>query len=436
MTASLNYPYPYLIYKDHFMTISDEPHSSLDKSWRSVAKEDQERKLEKHKLEQEAGSNLDKKSSSLDKLTAREQAVKEQGWRGAQGSNLSLETQDLNPSQTEETNWRNYRLSEENKILREQEQQERMAQKSAKRARKAEQAIASWEKQKRHRLKSNSSKTLSTPTPNNSKHRSQQNHRTTRAPRKDLRSDYHSQNTSSSPVSQPNLKEDSALHSKPKPSLGSQPRTQQEYTETESESLPRKNKYNKTKKVKKRPAISESWIKNAGLKYLGRFSASEQHFRYTMLQKIRNAESRESEDPLVHQQWIEAAVKLAKEYGFLDDQKYANALASSLKRRGLAKSAARQKLRQKKLSTPHINEALTQSYMQNDEMKVDPNLFAAARAAKKKRLGPWGPKNIDYPTLQKQLAKLARRGFSYGIAKQVLQADLEEAEQWLLDGDL
>ena len=123
-------------------------------------------------------------------------------------------------------------------------------------------------------------------------------------------------------------------------------------------------------------------------------------------------------------------------FTFLDDQKYANALASSLKRRGLAKSAARQKLRQKRVGASHIDEALNQSYMQTDEMQIDPNLYAAARAAQKKRLGPWGPENIDYPTLQKQLAKLARRGFSYGIAKQVLQSSLEEAEQWLLDGDL
>ena len=69
----------------------------------------------------------------------------------------------------------------------------------------------------------------------------------------------------------------------------------------------RRHKKTRNKKTKRKPPISETWIKNAGLKYLGRFSASEQHFRYTMLQKIRNAESRESDDTTVHQTWIDAA---------------------------------------------------------------------------------------------------------------------------------
>ena len=111
-------------------------------------------------------------------------------------------------------------------------------------------------------------------------------------------------------------------------------------------------------------------------------------------------------------------------------------LARSLKRRGLARGAARLKMRQKKLGADQIEAALTANYTVTAESDVDPSLFAAARAAKKKRIGPWGPTEVDYPTLQKQLAKLARRGFSYSIAQRVLKASLDEAEDWLLRGDL
>ena len=421
------------------MNLGDDSHSKIDKDWRLIAEKDQERKHEKQKSEKNSESELSRKKSSLQELMVREQAVQEQGWRGAQRSYVNQEqqpqqTQDCTSKkrQEQENGWRTYRLSEENKALRDQEQKEKMAQKSAKRARKAEQAIASWEKQKRHRVKSKS-------------------------PQKSNSYNYRShQNQSKSASSESNdVYSESAYKKSTRPSFNdSNPReklshdpdfndhnlnehgTQHKQIETQHTFPSQKHPKGKVKKVKQRPPISETWLKSAGIRYLGRFSASEQHFRYTMLQKIRNAESRESDDPTVHLQWIESAVKLAREYGFLDDQKYANALASSLKRRGLAKSAARQKLRQKRVGASHIDEALNQSYMQTDEMQIDPNLYAAARAAQKKRLGPWGPENIDYPTLQKQLAKLARRGFSYGIAKQVLQSSLEEAEQWLLDGDL
>ena len=77
-----------------------------------------------------------------------------------------------------------------------------------------------------------------------------------------------------------------------------------------------------------------------------------------------------------------------------------------------------------------IERALSEVYDPR-EGEVDPTLHAAARAAKKARIGPWGPDDVDYPTRQKQLAKLARRGFSYQVAQRVLRADLEEAEQWL-----
>ena len=414
------------------MNLGDDSHSKTPKGWRSIAEKDQELKHEKQKSEKDSESKLSKKKSSLQEMMVREQAVQEQGWRGAQRSDVNPEQQPQltpdctsNKRQEQENGWRTYRLSEENKARRDQEQKEKMAQKSAKRARKAEQAIASWDKQKRHRLKSKPPQASSS-----YPYRSHQNQsKSASSTSNDTHSESAYKNFTRSSINDSNLNDHNLNeHGTQHKQIGTQL--------TLSSQKHEKGKVKKVKKVKQRPPISETWLKSAGIRYLGRFSASEQHFRYTMLQKIRNAESRESDDPAVHQQWIEAAVKLAQEYGFLDDQKYANALASSLKRRGLAKSAARQKLRQKRVGASHIDEALKQSYMQTDEMQIDPNLYAATRAAKKKRLGPWGPENIDYPTLQKQLAKLARRGFSYGIAKQVLQASLKEAEQWLLDGDL
>ena len=105
-------------------------------------------------------------------------------------------------------------------------------------------------------------------------------------------------------------------------------------------------------------------------------------------------------------------------------------LARSMQRRGVGERAARQKLKQKKLPEAELTRALQEVYSA-EEGEVDPNLSAAARTAKKKRLGPWGPAQLDYPARQKQLAKLARRGFSYQVAQRVISASLDEAEEWL-----
>ena len=347
--------------------------------WRVIADQDQAKK--------KAHEDQHPTSSHQTYYQEIKKAVDQHGWRGA--------VQNQENTQIPDRSWRQFRLSEEEVTQREDQRRQKMEEKSQRRAKKAEKAKKEWSKRANKKSAYSDERKPVVPTQVRS------------------RKQYKQKNSE-----KPSIQDEP--YSSPKPSAIT-PSKQSASVESTSP---------KHKKKKTRPPINAQWLKNSGLRYLGRFSASEKHFRTILARKIKEADSRVSEDPSIHQNWIDEAVQYAKTYGGLDDEKFALNLAKSLKRRGIAKKAARLKLKQKKLESHHVQAALQQAY-EPEEQLVDPNLYAACVTAKKKRLGPWGPTSVDYPTFQKQLAKLARRGFSYGIAQQVLKASLEEAEEWI-----
>lgn len=183
-----------------------------------------------------------------------------------------------------------------------------------------------------------------------------------------------------------------------------------------------------SKRQRQRPPINAQWVRDAGLRYLGRFSASEAHFRRVLTRKIKEADSRVTEDPHEHTRWIDEAVQYAYQYGGLNDEQFARSLIHSMRKQGLSTAMIKQKLRYKGLEELQIKRAFEEREEERNP-ELD-QLASAARIARKKKLGPWGVSGLDYPARQKQLAVLARRGFSFGIAKRVLEADFDTAEEW------
>ena len=177
-----------------------------------------------------------------------------------------------------------------------------------------------------------------------------------------------------------------------------------------------------------RPPIDGAWLKDACLRYLGRFSSSEANLRRVLKQKLRDAESLASDDPLEHARWINDAVEYARAAGGINDDALTRSLLATYRRQGLAAAMIRQKLSLKGLDSDTIKRAFEER-----EEVIDPledQLRSAARAAQRRKIGPWGPEGLDYPARQKQLAALARKGFSFEVSKRVLEAPLEQAEAW------
>lgn len=168
----------------------------------------------------------------------------------------------------------------------------------------------------------------------------------------------------------------------------------------------------RTRKVKRKTAkkLSESYLRNSALYYLQRHPASVSHFLTVMGRKMkRSFKDHPGQDLEAFSTFLRE--KLVPEFiraGFLNDALYAKALTGSLQRRGLPKRVIAMKLATKGV------EADAEQLSEQDD-------FESARLyAKRKRLGPYATRARDP---QKDLAAMARAGFSYDVVMRVLKAE-------------
>ena len=113
---------------------------------------------------------------------------------------------------------------------------------------------------------------------------------------------------------------------------------------------------------------------------------------------------------------IDAAIADLMAKGLLDDASFAKGRAVSLSRKGLSRTRIARGLRAKGLAGETIEEALGKD--------ID-DLDQARRLVKRRRLGPLRPGGITVETRRKDLAALARAGFSFAIAARALDGSQE-----------
>jgi|MDSW01.1.fsa_nt_gb regulatory protein len=185
-----------------------------------------------------------------------------------------------------------------------------------------------------------------------------------------------------------------------------------------------------TQKKKQPRKISPDYLRNSGLFYLQRYTASSHHFRVVMQRKInRSIAVHTSLDKEECFKWLEDIISEFLEYGYLNDEAYLKAMLQSLRTsRGLSTKMIVMKLRQKGFKETEIMEALSLLPSESDDNR-EAEWQAALTFAKRKKLGPYHP---DPPrkTPEQQLAAFARAGFPYEIGKKLVFGanDLEISE--------
>jgi SOS response regulatory protein OraA/RecX len=102
--------------------------------------------------------------------------------------------------------------------------------------------------------------------------------------------------------------------------------------------------------------------------------------------------------------------------GLLNDARFAKNLASQLTRRGKSSRVISQKLAMRGVPSEVASELMTAR--RQDEPGAE--LEAALAYVRKRRLGPYRPSEARVEYRQKDLASLARQGFSFDLAKQAL----------------
>lgn len=179
------------------------------------------------------------------------------------------------------------------------------------------------------------------------------------------------------------------------------------------------------KPVKKATA---QYLENAALYYLGRFSASSGHLRRLLVQRVDRSAKAHGTDPVAGRDMVDKLIARFLSSGLLDDAAFAAGKARSLRRRGASRSVIAQKLRAKSVAPDRIDDAVNAADRDAIEDGEDAELNAAWRLARRKRVGPYRKKQADRAELRaKDMAALARGGFSYDVARRVIDADIKDA---------
>lgn len=177
------------------------------------------------------------------------------------------------------------------------------------------------------------------------------------------------------------------------------------------------------------PACDPASLEKAAVRHLQRYAATSEQLRRVLDRRLQRAIHRtedpdERPDPEQVRADIAAVVERMQQAGMLDDRKLAFALAAELLRRGSSVPLIRMKLRQKGIDGALLDEAITFVLQSNKEAGIDPEFAAATAYARRRRLGPFRRSEAERAERrQKDLAALARRGFGYGVAKRVIDAD-------------
>lgn len=166
-------------------------------------------------------------------------------------------------------------------------------------------------------------------------------------------------------------------------------------------------------------------LENVALYYLGRYAASEASLRRVLNNRLRRAVMRnpdfghDAEKQLQLRTAIETIVEKHKKSGVIDDAAYTEVKVRSLRRTGRSRRAIQQMLGQKGIKRDIIQQALVQNETDIDPEEVE--LKAALAHARRRRLGPFRAKPGDDDRCRKDIAALARAGFSINIARQIMR---------------
>jgi len=180
-----------------------------------------------------------------------------------------------------------------------------------------------------------------------------------------------------------------------------------------------------------KPPTPEDLAK-AALSYLSRYSASEASLRRALDNRLRRAALRngvfasdKAAQARLHAA-IEDIIARYKKSGVLNDATFAEMKVNSLRRSGKSARVILQALTLKGVDKATIRCAMVQNEYGVDAVEVERK--AALAFAKRRRLGPFRGRQASIEQQRKDLAALARAGFSLDIARDTLETSINDEE--------
>ena len=190
-----------------------------------------------------------------------------------------------------------------------------------------------------------------------------------------------------------------------------------------------KSKSSKSKTPRK---ITESSLRNIALYYLQRYASSQANLKQVLKRRVmRSAQFHDDLDTQAASEWIESLVEQLAKSGMVDDRTYAEGRMRALFRCGVSPKGIAQRLNQKGVDATLIQEVIAELYRETS----DPNLMAAIKLVKRRRLGPYRLPEKREERRDKDLAAVARAGFDFQTARKVIYAQSTEELDEMVSSD-
>ena len=164
-----------------------------------------------------------------------------------------------------------------------------------------------------------------------------------------------------------------------------------------------------TKEAK--PPLTRQKLEELALSYLNRFDCSGSKLKSQLTARVRKLGG-----PPEAFGWIDELLQRYRSSGLVDDARFAKNLASQLGARGKSSRAIAQKLAQRGVPGEVASELMSE----RKQSEPGAELSAALAYVRKRRLGPYRSAEKREEYRHKDLASLARQGFSFDIAKKAL----------------
>ena len=167
--------------------------------------------------------------------------------------------------------------------------------------------------------------------------------------------------------------------------------------------------------------ITKDRLHNVAAAYLERFSAPRAHVKRLLLKRVDKAIAVHGGERSEFEPWVDEVVDTFVRLGVIDDDRYAESRARTLVAGGRSGRNISSRLYAKGVTSETIATA-----MATIAEDGDPSVRACAAYVRRRRLGPFRDPASRAAEREKDLARLGRAGFPYGIARETL--DLPTAE--------
>jgi len=159
--------------------------------------------------------------------------------------------------------------------------------------------------------------------------------------------------------------------------------------------------------------------------YVKRFATTQAHLRRVLMRRVIRSARFHNTDPDEGAAEVDKIVAHFADAGLLDDRLYAHARTRELRLRGASARLIRVRLREKGVDEELIVESLAAVDEEAGE-DGDGELSAAWALARRRRLGAFRAASERTARRERDLAALSRAGFSYDVARQVVDGDLDD----------